>query len=146
MRRLLLALVLAAGIAAIAYALLGGRDDRRPRPLPEQEEAPEPVAPTPSAPIPPTATTAPLVIRVKVPGDRALPPGTQAGYRRFGNRRLRPAAADGTFRFSDAPTGSIELIVEAEGYRADPVAVEVEPNQTNEAVVVLEAPSPPPTK
>jgi len=143
-RRILLVLVLAVGLAALAYALLGGREPRRPRPLPEQEEAPEPPPPVTSAPIPPAASTAPLVIRVKVPGDRALPVGVQAGYRRFGNRRLRPPATDGTFRFSDAPSGTLELVVEAEGYRADPVSIEVEPNQTNEAVIVLEVLAPPP--
>ena len=144
MRRVLLVLVLAVGLAAIAYALLGGGEPRRRRPLPEQEEAPEPIAPTTSAPIPPAAATAPLVIRVKVPGDRALPAATQAGYRRFGNRRVRPPATDGTFRFSDAPVGALELVVEAEGFRADPVTIQVESNQTNEAVLVLEALEPPP--
>ncbi len=139
MRRLLLALVLAVGVAAVAYALVGGGEARRPRPLPEQEEAPEPPSSVPTAPIPPSAATAPLVIRVRVPGDGALPAGMQAGYRRFGNRRVRPAAADGTFRFSDAPIGAIDLVVEAEGYRAAPATIQVEPNQTNEAVVVLEA-------
>ena len=84
------------------------------------------------------------MIRVKVPGDRAMPAGTQAGYRRFGNRRVRPPATDGTFRFSDAPIGALDLVVEAEGYRAGPVTIRVEPNQTNEAVVVLEALEPGP--
>ena len=141
MRRWLLVLVLAAGLAAIAYAVLGGSEPRRIRPLPEQEEAPDPQTLIKSAPIPAPAATGTLVIRLLVPEGKELPGKAQAGYRRFGQSRLRPPGADGTFRFSDAPVGSIEAIAEVEGYEADAVTVILVSGLPTEAVIVLRASS-----
>ena len=143
MRRLLLILVIASALAAIAYALLGRGEPRPPRPLPEQDVAPEPPKAAEPDAIPAAATTATLVLRVRVPEGLSLPKGAEAGYRRFGNERRRALGADGTVRFTDVPVGLIDLVAEAEGFRGEPVPYSVQPNQPNEHVIVLEALPPP---
>jgi hypothetical protein len=143
MRRWLLVLVLASGIAAIAYAVLGRSEPRRPRPIAEQEEAPEPSPALPNDPIPTPAATGTLVVRLSLPEGTELPAKAEAGYRRFGQKRLRPIGADGTFRFSDVPVGTLEAIAEVEGYQAEPVTVTLVPGMPAEALILLKATSPP---
>lgn len=136
MRRWFLVFALAAAFAAIAYAVLGSSEPRRPRPLPEQEEAPEPRPVTPM-PLPPTATVGTFVVRLKFPEGTETPPNAMAGYRRFGTSRLRPASADGTYRFSDAPVGLLDAVADVEGFEADPVTVMLVAGTPTEAVIVL---------
>lgn len=143
MRRWILALVLASGIAAIAYAVLGRGEPRRPRPIAEQEEAPEPGPALPNDPIPTPAATGTLVVRLSVPDGKELPAKAEAGYRRFGQKRLRPIGADGTFRFSDVAVGTLEAIAEVEGYEAEPVTVTLVPGMPAEALILLKAAAPP---
>ena len=143
-KRLLLVLVLAAGLAAIAYALLGRGEPRRPRPLPDQEAAPEPTTALVETPIPAPSTFGTLVVRLRLPEGRELPANATAGYRRYGVNRLRPAAADGTYRFSDAPIDTIDAIAEVEGYESDPVTVTLVSGTPTEAVIVLRPIAPPP--
>lgn len=141
-KRLLLILVLAAGLAAIAYAFLGRGEPRRPRPLPEQEAAPEPTTSILDTPIPAPAAFGTLVVRLRPPEGAELPAKATAGYRRYGVNRLRPAAADGTYRFSDAPIGVVDAIADVEGYESDPVTVTLVSGTPTEAVIVLRPISP----
>ena len=143
MRRWILVFVLAAGLAAIAYALLGASEPRRPRPLPEQEEAPEPSTLVRDTPIPTPAATGTLVVRVRVPEGAELPKKAEAGYRRFGQKRLRPVGSDGTFRFSDVPVGTVDAIAEVEGYESDTVTVTLVSGMPAEALIVLRRASSP---
>ena len=137
MRRWILVLVLAAGLAAIAYAVLGGSEPRRPRPLPEQEEAPEPSNSVHDTPIPTPSATGTLVVRLRLPEGKELPSKAEAGYRRFGQKRVRSPGSDGTFRFSDVPVGIVEAIAEVEGYESDTVTVTLVSGMPAEALIVL---------
>jgi hypothetical protein len=57
---------------------------------------------------------------------------------RPGERRMRKAAADGTFPFADAPVGRLDVTAEAPGYDAATVPVTLVPGvDSGEAVVVL---------
>ncbi|MBL9087560.1 MAG: hypothetical protein JNM10_10490 [Planctomycetia bacterium] len=82
-------------------------------------------------------TTGKLVIRVLTEDGRPLPPGTRAGYVRYGDRRLRAAATDGTFPFADAPVGRLEVTAEAPGYLAPAVTAVLTPGVPTEATIVL---------
>jgi hypothetical protein len=86
----------------------------------------------------PLPTTGTLVIRVRTPDAVPLPANTRAGYVDAGQRRLRAVASDGTFRFSDAPLGKLEIVAEAEGYRPGSGVAVVQPLVPAEIVVTLE--------
>jgi hypothetical protein len=73
----------------------------------------------------PEATTGKLVIHVRTADGRGVPAGTMAGWVRYGARRMRPPAPDGSFPFADAPVGRLVATAEAPGYSADSVPVEV---------------------
>ncbi len=82
-------------------------------------------------------TTGKLVIRVVTEDGRPLPSNTRAGYVRYGDRRLRFAATDGTFPFADAPVGRLEVTAEAAGYLAPAVTAVLTPGVPTEATIVL---------
>lgn len=82
-------------------------------------------------------TTGKLVIRVVTEDGRPLPSNTRAGYVRYGDRRLRFAATDGTFPFADAPVGRLEVTAEAPGYLAPAVTAVLTPGVPTEATIVL---------
>lgn len=82
-------------------------------------------------------TTGKLVIRVRTEDGRPLPAGTRAGYVRYGDRRLRAAATDGTFPFADAPVGRLEVTAEAPGYLAPAVTAVLTPGVPAEATIIL---------
>lgn len=82
-------------------------------------------------------TTGKLVIRVVTEDGRPLPTNTRAGYVRYGDRRLRFAATDGTFPFADAPVGRLEVTAEAPGYLAPAVTAVLTPGVPTEATIVL---------
>lgn len=82
-------------------------------------------------------TTGKLVIRVVTSDGAALPAETRAGYVRYGERRMRRAAADGTFPFADAPVGRLEVTAEAPGYLAETVVTVLTPGVPSEATVSL---------
>jgi hypothetical protein len=119
------------------WAWLGTRPDRPPVP-----EEPGVADATPAeAPIPPAPVTGSLMIRVRTADGAPPPAGTQAGYARFGSLRLRTAAPDGTFPFSDAPVGRLDVTAQAPGWTAETVTVTLVPGVPAEAVVTL-APAP----
>ena len=86
---------------------------------------------------PPERVTGKLVLRVVTEDGRPLPKETRAGYVRYGDRRLRLAAADGTFPFADAPVGRIEVTAEAPGYLAPAVTAVLTPGVPTETTIVL---------
>jgi hypothetical protein len=126
---LLLVVLLAGGL----WAWLGTRPTAPPAP---DEEGAAPRDGT-EAPLPPAPVTGSLVVRVRTSDGSPLPAGTQAGYTRFGSPRLRSAAPDGTFPFSDAPTGRIEVTAQAPGWTVEDVTVTLVPGVPAEAVVTL---------
>ncbi|MFO0932578.1 MAG: carboxypeptidase-like regulatory domain-containing protein [Planctomycetota bacterium] len=85
----------------------------------------------------PERSSGKLVLRVVTEDGRPLPKGTRAGYVRYGDRRLRLAAADGTFPFADAPVGRLEVTAEAPGYLAPAVTAVLTPGVPTEATIVL---------
>lgn len=123
-------------VAAGAYLWLSGGSSSHRAPLPEQEN----VAPAPPTDLPPPRvepTTGTLVVRVRMSDGAAVPEEARAGYLRFGSARLRRAAPDGTFPFSDAPVGAIEATAQAPGYVAESVPTRVVPGVPAEAIVTL---------
>ena len=128
----LLALVAA---ASLAYAVL--KSTEAP-PVEPEEPAPAVATPPPTRKVP-MPTTGTLVIRVMTPDSMPLPPGTRAGYVERDVRRLRPAASDGTFRFSDAPLGRVEVVAQAEGYQDGTAIAQVQPLMATEVLVKLGA-------
>lgn len=110
---------------------------------PRREEAPtaDPTAtasdPEPRPTLPHEPTTAKLVLRVRTADGSPLPAETRAGYARYGERRLRAAAGDGTFPFADAPVGRLEAVAEAPGYDAPSVTVVLIPGVAGEATITL---------
>ena len=126
---LLLVLLLAGGL----WVWLGSRPARPP--APDEEGA---AAPTPAeAPLPPAPVTGSLLIRVRTSDGTPLPAGTEAGYQRFGSLRLRPPGKDGTFPFSDAPVGRLEVTAKAPGWSAEMVVVTLVTGVPAEANVTL---------
>ena len=126
---LLLVLLL---VGALAFLLLGDTS-RTVGPRPEQE----PVVPVPQEPLRPEPLTGMLVIRLRTADGTEIPRDAQAGYVRFGTPRLRKPARDGTFPFTDAPVGRLEVTAEAAGWVADTVPVTLVPGVAAEAVVTL---------
>lgn len=97
-------------------------------PKAEPEAAPEGSIDPPAAPsegVRPAPTTGKLVIRVKTSDGSPVPEGTTAGYLDQGVPRMRKAAKDGTFPFTDAPVRQVPLVATANapGYTADRVEV-----------------------
>ena len=131
-------LLLIALAAAVLWMWLGQAPTRPPAPEPD----PVPVVPMePTRPPPPTTGT--LVIRVKTGDGSALPAATKAGYQRPGGPlRMRAPSPDGTFRFSDAPVGELDVTAEANGYRTAKNTVTLDPGVPTETVLTLE-PLPP---
>jgi hypothetical protein len=127
----LLVVLSLAGAGALAYWLLAPNES-------ESDEANKPVPVAPPERASPTPTTGTLIIRVRTPDSMALPSDTKAGYVDGGERRLRPAARDGTFRFSDAPLGRIEVVATAEGYRDGTSVAVVQALVPTEVLVTLE--------
>ena len=115
----------------------------------------EPGAPPPTAPSPevdrpppppppsetrtrPLATTGTLRIRVSTEDGKDLPADARAGYAKYGGPpRMRSHDGDGTFLFTDAPVGEIEVIAEAKGYRETRQRVVVQPGVPAETVLVV---------
>jgi hypothetical protein len=131
----LLVLAAVVGGASLTYGLM-----KPPGGPPEPAEPSEKAKPTSDEGDPrrPTPTTGTLIIRVRTPDAVPLPAGARAGYVAGTVRRLRPAAADGTFRFSDAPLGKLEVVAEAEGYRAGSTVAVVQALVPAEVLVTLE--------
>jgi hypothetical protein len=126
---LLLLVLLAGGL----WVWLGTRPTRPP--APDEEGA---VVHGPSeAPLPPVPVTGSLLIRVRTADGSPLPAGTEAGYARFGSPRLRAPAPDGTFPFSDAPVGRLDVTAQAPGWTAETVPVTLVPGVPAEAIVTL---------
>jgi hypothetical protein len=86
---------------------------------------------------PPARTTGKLVVRVVTDDGRPVPAETRAGYVRYGERRLRRAATDGTFPFADAPVGRLEVTAEAPGYVAPTATAVLTPGVPAEATIIL---------
>ena len=131
-------LLLIALAAAGLWLWVGGSPTRPPTP------ELEPVPTVPAAPLrPPPPTTGTLVIRVRMADGTAVPAGAKAGYQRPGGPlKLRAPSPDGTFRFSDAPVGELDVSVEANGYRTVKNTVTLDPGVPTEAILTLE-PLPP---
>ncbi len=108
---------------------------RRDGPAPDQTGAAQDPAADPERT--PERTTGKLVIRVVTIDGKPLPAATTAGYVRYGERRMRRAATDGTFPFADAPVGRLDLTAEAPGYLAQTVAAVLTPGVPAEATVSL---------
>jgi hypothetical protein len=108
---------------------------KSPRPPAVEEEGIP--APSPASPLPATPVTGSLVIRVRTADGSPLPAGTEAGYFRFGDLRSRVAAQDGTFPFSDAPVGRLDVTAKAPGWSGDTVPVSLVPGVPAEAIVTL---------
>ena len=82
-------------------------------------------------------TTGKLVIRVGSEEGSPMTSTTREGKLRYGDRRLRFAATDGTFPFADAPVGRLEVTAEAAGYLAPAVTAVLTPGVPTEATIVL---------
>ena len=80
-----------------------------------------------------------LLIRLRTSDGREVPGDAQAGYIRFGTPRLRKPAKDGTFPFTDAPVGRLDVTAQAAGWVADTVPVNLVPGVAAEAIVTLTA-------
>lgn|GEM_PF-3080425 len=118
--------------AAVAFFFAPrGRDG----PAPDQTGAAHDPAADPERP--PERTTGKLVIRVVTTDGKPLPAATLAGYVRYGERRMRRAATDGSFPFADAPVGRLDITAEAPGYLAETVATVLTPGVPAEATVSL---------
>jgi hypothetical protein len=109
-------------IGAAAWFLLPGRIES---PRTETEGAAPPVIEAPRTSVQPPPTTGRLVVRVRTADGSPVPETTTAGYLQDGVRRMRKAAPNGTFPFSDAPVGSLQATADAPGYVAEKVPVQV---------------------
>ena len=122
---------------ALAFVLLRPSDSGTgPETGAETTGTPPPRPPEPDRV--PNSTRGTLIIRVRTPDSMPLPPGTRAGYVEGLERRMRPPAGDGTFRFTDAPVGKLDVIAEAEGYRPGTSVAIVTPQVPTEISVTLE--------
>ena len=127
-------LLLIAAAAAILWFSLGQTPTRPPTP----EVEPAPAQPPPLPPRPPPPTTGTLVIRLKMSDGSEVPAGAKAGYQRLGGPlRMRAPSPDGTFRFSDAPVGPLEVVAEAKGWRPAKTIVNLDPGVPAETVLTL---------
>ena len=129
-------------VAGAAGLLLLGDGSRNVGPRAAQEETAQPSSQEVLRPVPLTGT---LLIRLKTADGTPVPDDARAGYVRFGTPRLRPPAKDGTFRFTDAPVGRLDVTAEAKGWISDTVAVTLIGGVAAEAVVTLTAPKAPPS-
>ena len=128
-------ILLTALASALLWLWLGGGAPPRP-PTPEPDPTPPAIPSGPPRPPPPTTAT--LVIRVKMSDGSAVPAGAKAGYQRPGGPlKLRPPSPDGTFRFSDAPVGYLDVVAEANGYRTAKNTVNLDPGVPTETVLTL---------
>jgi len=128
---LLLVLLLVGGAALV----LLGDGSRAVGPRPEQEAT----APGPEEALRPEPLTGMLLIRLRTSDGREVPKDAQAGYVRFGTPRLRKPAKDGTFPFTDAPVGRLDVTAQAAGWVAETVTVNLVPGVAAEAVITLTA-------
>jgi hypothetical protein len=120
--------------AAGLWLWLGGTPTRPPTPEPEPRPPPAPYLP----PRPPPPTTGTLVIRLKMDDGTEVPAGAKAGYQRPGGPlRMRAPSPDGTFRFSDAPVGTLDIVAEANGYRTAKNTVNLDPGIPTETILTL---------
>ena len=134
MTTLLVVIALAAG-GGVAWWLLRSSESVPVDPEEVQVVVPESADAGQRIPMPTTGT---LIIRVRTPDATPLPHDTRAGYLTGSDRRMRPAAGDGTFRFSDAPLGRIEVVATADGYREGTGVAMVQPLVPAEVLVTLE--------
>lgn len=118
--------------AGAAFVLTPRRSD-----APSTDQTGVALDPVDDRPVATERTSGKLVVRVVTEDGRPLPKGTRAGYVRYGDRRLRFAAADGTFPFADAPVGRLEVTAEAPGYLAPTVTAVLTPGVPTEATVIL---------
>jgi hypothetical protein len=112
--------------------------------------APPPAAPSPELDRPPPppaseirtrppATTGTLVIRVSPSDGKDLPEAARAGYAKYGGPpRMRTRGSDGSFRFTDAPVGPVEVMADVPGYREAKGQVVVQAGVPSETVLVVE--------
>ncbi len=131
-------IALAAGGGFALWLASGGPPVRGP--TPEQDAAPAPASSNPRVPVEALPTTGTLVVRLVVSDGSAVPPEARAGYERFGARRLRPAGADGTYRFTDVPVGPLEIVAETPGRKPARAPFHLVPGVPGETILVLPAP------
>ena len=132
---------LAASLIAVAlggaFALWLGSGVPARGPVPEQEALPPPTPPAPDVAAEPIPTTATLVIRLTAEDGSAVPAEAQAGYERFGVKRLRPPGSDGAYRFTDAPVGRLAVLAETPGRRTARATVTLVAGVPGEVILVV---------
>jgi hypothetical protein len=138
------AVAIAALVGAAAWLWVSDRRGTDRVKAPPLDEGTAPVEP-PKRPEPTTGT---LRIRVRTEDGTPVPPGTRAGFLRPGGTpRMRLAGGDGTFLFTDAPVGLVDLVAEADGWRTARGQVSVVPGvDAGETVLTLQRPEEPPRK
>ncbi len=142
MNRVLAATLIAAAVGGAFALWLGSGGPPARAPTPEQDVLPPPTPPAPRVAAEPVPTSATLIIRLRVADGSEVPIEAQAGYERFGVRRLRPPGADGTYRFTDVPVGPLAVLAETPGRKAVRATVTLVAGVPGEVILVLPAGEP----